>query len=191
MRKTLPGRMILAVPVLLGAGLCAPCSYVQQAAATHSPCVVEDLEVPVMPACVVQQRKSDLYIPKKYWMHPQFNRYGLAGFIIMDFGRVYVNRAGRVVIRDVANYDNGVDEFHHGLVRIERDGKYGFADEKGRIVLPAQYICAMNYVGVAGDFGPSVYVGGTVVSHGEHSWCEGGKWFRIDKRGKLTPDRNP
>jgi hypothetical protein len=144
-----------------------------------------------MPACVIQHRGDALYIPKKYWMYPKFNRYGLAGFIIMDFGRVYVNHTGKVVIRDVANYDNGVDEFHHGLVRIERDGKYGFADPKGRVVLAAQYICAMNYEGVAGDFGPSVYVGGIVVSHGEHSWCEGGKWFKTDLQGKLTPDANP
>ncbi len=45
-----------------------------------APCVVEDIDTPTMPACVVQSRNGALFIPKKYWMHPAFNRYGLSAF---------------------------------------------------------------------------------------------------------------
>src|SRR5579863_5714907 len=82
----------------------------------ESPCVVEDIDTPNMPACVIQARHGVLYIPKKYWMHPTFNRYGLSAFTIKSFGRVYINHTGRIVIRDVGSIDNGPDDFHHGLV---------------------------------------------------------------------------
>ena len=54
---------------------------------------------------------------------------------LLSFGRVYVDRSGRIVTRDVGFKDNAPDEFHHGLVRIERDGKWGYADPSGRIVV--------------------------------------------------------
>src|SRR5208282_916238 len=65
------------------------------------PCVVEDLDIPRMPACVIESHSGALFIPRKYWMHPAFNRYGLSGFTIDSFGRVYINRSGRIVIRNV------------------------------------------------------------------------------------------
>jgi hypothetical protein len=105
----------------------------------NAKCVVEDIDTARMPACVIESRNGVLYIPKKYWMHPDFNRYGLSAFTIDSFGLVYINRAGRIVIRDVSFMDNAPDEFHHGLVRIDRDGKWGFADPTGRIIVPLKY----------------------------------------------------
>jgi len=61
-----------------------------------APCVVEDIDTPTMPACVVQSRNGALFVPKKYWMHPAFNRYGLSAFSIDSFGAVYINRSGRL-----------------------------------------------------------------------------------------------
>ena len=124
----------------------------------NAKCVVEDIDTPTMPACVIESRKGVLYIPKKYWMHPAFNRYGLSAFTVESFGRVYINRAGRIVIRDVAFMDNAPDEFHHGLVRINRDGMWGYADPTGRIIVPVKYSCAINEVDTsrnAGDMPPN------------------------------------
>ena len=42
-------------------------------------CVVEDIDTASMPACVIQSRNGVLFILKKYWMHPAFNRCGLSG----------------------------------------------------------------------------------------------------------------
>ena len=146
-------------------------------------CVVEDIETPTMPACVVESRKGVLYIPRKYWMHPDYNRYGLSAFAITSFGGVYVNRAGRIVLRDVAFMDNFPDEFHHGLVRINRDGLWGLADPTGRIVVPLKYSCALNQE----NFGPLVCVGCRIERQGEYDVCLDGKWFQTDKRGHLSP----
>lgn len=157
----------------------------------HSRCAVEDIDTPTVPKCVIQSRDGALFIPKHYWMHPSFNQFGLAPFTIESFGRVYVDRTGRVVIRDVAFMDNAPDEFHHGLVRIERDGKWGYADPSGRIVVPVKYSCALNYKDQYSDIGPLVCVGCSVEQQGEYRACLGGKWYVADAQGKLTPTAPP
>lgn len=154
-------------------------------------CVVEDIDTPTMPACVIESRKGVLYIPKEYWMHPAFNRYGLSAFTIESFGRVYINRAGRIVIRDVAFMDNAPDEFHHGLVRINRDGMWGYADPTGRIIVPVKYSCAINEADTSKGAGPLVCVGCHTEQEGEYHACLDGKWFQADKLGHLTPARSP
>lgn len=157
----------------------------------NAKCVVEDIDTLTMPACVIESRKGVLYIPKKYWMHPAFNRYGLSAFTVESFGRVYINRAGRIVIRDVAFMDNAPDEFHHGLVRINRDGMWGYADPTGRIIVPVKYSCAINEVDTSRNAGPLVCVGCRTEQQGEYHACLDGKWFQADKRGHLAPARSP
>jgi len=151
------------------------------------PCVVEDLDIPRMPACVIQSRKGVLLIPKKYWMHPAFNHYGLSAFTIDSFGRAYVNRSGRIVIRDVGFIDNGPDEFHHGLVRINRDEMWDYADASGRIIVPIKYSCAINLE----DIGPLICIEYRIEQGGEYQLCLDGQWFQTDARGHLTASRGP
>jgi hypothetical protein len=150
-------------------------------------CVVEDIDTPTMPACVVQSGNGGLFIPKKYWMHAAFNRYGLSAFTIESFGRVYINRSGRIIIRNVGLMDNGPDEFHHGLVRVNRDKMWGYADPSGRIVVPVKYSCAIN----SDDIGPLVCVGCRMELQGEYHACLDGQWFQTDTRGHLTPSHAP
>jgi hypothetical protein len=140
-----------------------------------------------MPACVIESRNGILYIPKKYWKYPAFNRYGLSAFTIDSFGRVYINRAGRIVIRDVAFMDNAPDDFHHGLVRINRDEMWGYADSTGRVVVPLKYSCALNFA----DIGPLLCVGCRIVQQGEYHSCLDGHWFHADRQGHLTPAQTP
>jgi hypothetical protein len=150
-------------------------------------CIVEDIDTPTMPACVIESHNGILFIPKKYWMHPAFNRYGLSAFTIEAFGRVYINRSGRIIIRDVGLMDNGPDDFHHGLVRINRDEKWGYEDPSGRIIVPVKYSCAIN----SEDIGPLVCAGCRIEQRGEYQACLDGHWFHADTRGHLTPSPSP
>ncbi|HTW80724.1 MAG TPA: hypothetical protein VME23_14355 [Terracidiphilus sp.] len=179
---------ILASTLVPNSGVC-PRGFSQSP--SQKACVVQDIDTPVMPACVVENRNGVLFIPAKYWMHPSFNRYGLSAFWINEFGGVYVNHSGRIVIRDVALVDNGPDNFHHGLVTIERDGKYGYADPKGRIVVPMKYSCAINFRDQYSDVGPLVCVGCRIERQGEYGECLDGQWFRTDEKGSLTPSKPP
>jgi hypothetical protein len=163
------------------------CGFASAQTSKQASCVVEDIDTPTMPACVVQYRNGALFIPKKYWMHPAFNRYGLSAFTIESFGRVYINRSGCVVIRNVALMDNGPDEFHHGLVRVNREAMWGYADPFGRIVVPVKYSCAIN----TEDVGPLICVGCRMEQTGEYHACRGGNWFKIDASGHLTPSHAP
>jgi len=157
----------------------------------ESPCVVEDIDTTTLPACVIQARNDALFIPKKYWMHPTFNRYGLSPFTIQSFGHVYINHTGRIVIRDVATIDNGPDDFHHGLVRINHDQMWGYADPSGRIVVPVKYSCALNYKDKYQDYGPLVCSGCRLEKQGEYTSCLGGQWFQVDIHGHLEPAPSP
>lgn len=157
----------------------------------HPQCVVQDMDTPTMPKCVIQSRSGAMFIPKRYWMHPSFNQYDLAAFTIQSFGRVYINRTGRIVIRDVAFMDNGPDEFHHGVVRVEHDGKWGYADASGRITVPMQYSCALNYKDQHTDLGPLVCIGCRSEVHDEYRDCVEGQWFHVDAHGNLTPTSRP
>lgn len=158
-----------------------------QQGSRQTPCVVEDIDTPRMPACVIQSHNGVLFIPRKYWMHPAFNRYGLSAFTIESFGRVYINRSGRIIIRNVGLMDNAPDEFHHGLVRVSRDEMWGYADASGRIVVPVKYSCAIN----SEDIGPLVCVGCRIEQQGEYHTCLDGHWFHADARGHLTPSNAP
>jgi hypothetical protein len=152
-----------------------------------APCAVVDIGTPTLPACVVHSGKGVQFVPKRYWLHAVFNRYGLAPFTIESFGRVYIDRSGRIVIRDVALMDNGPDEFHHGLIRVHRDDMWGYADSSGRLVVPVKYSCALN----SADIGPLVCVGCHDQRAGEYTACRDGQWFRTDAKGKLSPSPAP
>lgn len=54
-------------------------------------------------------------------------------------GWIYVDAKGKVVIRGVATLDNGPEDFHNGLVRVKKNGKWGYADKRGRLVIPTVY----------------------------------------------------
>jgi hypothetical protein len=172
-------------------GFSVPLSAQSPHTPRESPCVVEDIDTPTMPACVIQTRGDGLYIPKRYWMHSSFNRYGLSGFWIQSFGRVYINRSGRILIRDVALMDNGLDDFHHGLVRINRDQMWGYADPSGRIVVPVKYSCALNYKDKYEDIGPFVCVGCRIEQQGDYQACVDGTWFSVDSHGNVASTPSP
>ena len=48
-------------------------------------------------------------------------------------------------IRDTPAYDE-VGSFSEGLAAVARDGKIGFVDTKGEVVIPFQYLCRTNKV---------------------------------------------
>jgi hypothetical protein len=148
----------------------------------NSPCAVDSEDLPFhFPACALVQLHGEPHVPHKYLAGLEFNEYGLTWLQLFPGGYVYVNRNGRIVIRDVSQMDNGADWFHRGLVRLQRDAKYGFADWTGRIVVPIRYDGAGN----DDQAGPSVCVGCKTVQEGEHSSFVGGTWFSVDSRGGL------
>ena len=82
---------------------------------------------------------------------------------------------------DIYWYDNGPDYVEEGLFRIERDGKIGYADTSGKVVIPAQYACASPFA----EGRARVTYDCTLEpdEHGEHQQAISDSWFFIDRIG--------
>jgi hypothetical protein len=140
--------------------------------------------------CVIKNKTGQLFIAPVYLRQLSFTENGLATIYSQEEGWMYVNRKGKVIISGVAVMDNGADTFHDGLVRFIKDTKWGFADEKGHVVVPAVYDGALNFVnGIA-----KVCTGcknECVYAHCEARHHVGGEWFCIDTKGKRIENCPP
>ncbi len=117
-------------------------------------------------------------IPARYLAAEPFTPQGLAA-AADDQGWSYLNRRGQVVVRPFV-FDNGPDPFREGLARFVSEGKFGFFDETGRVVVPARYDFAYPFAGGRAKVG----MGCRFVPDGEHQRVQGGTWSEIDPHGR-------
>ena len=85
------------------------------------------------------------------------------------------------VLFDLVTFDNGPDPFSEGLTRVKRNGKMGYANKYGQIVIPCIYDYAKWFDGGVAEvtFDATEYLDGD-----EHTIVESKEWFTIDKRGQ-------
>jgi hypothetical protein len=106
----------------------------------------------------------------------------------LKYMAIVLKRSGELVAIDrfdrelfeVMWYDNGPDYFSEGLIRIKKNGKIGFADEKGKMVIEPLFECAFPFE----NGRARVALSCKTVQDGEHSRWESDSWFYIDKRGR-------
>lgn len=158
------------------------------------PCLLNS-ERGEVPDCLVQTPDGQRTVAGRYRRELKFDRPGLA-LIRAAEGWMYVNRAGRVVLDNVAVFDGTPDLFRAGLVRIWKDGKYGYADRKGRITIPAVYDGALSFDRDRAEVCRkcvSVCADRQSQSACQYHVFSGGAWFSIDKKGRETaiPARVP
>lgn len=85
-------------------------------------------------------------LPATFYSADEFNWCGIAA-VLDDEGWRYIDRAGhRLPVRPMM-FDNGPDYFREGLARHVDGGKYGYFDECGKVVIPAQYDFALPFEG--------------------------------------------
>jgi hypothetical protein len=83
------------------------------------------------------------------------------------------------VLFEVYMFDNGPDYVSEGLFRIIKDGKIGYANAQGEIVIPPQYTCAHPF-----EHGKAqVATVCQTIRDGEHWYWESEAWMYIDKKG--------
>ncbi len=151
----------------------------------------------VVDNCILHDKNGNSFIAPRVLRDLDFDRHGLAQVHSEEnLLWMYVNRRGRVVINGVPNFDNGADYFSDGLVRTIVNGKYGFANRKGKIVIKPNYDWASPFEhGYAAACNHCREVcampGGTVELKTLPGGCDhrimtGGEWFKIDKKGRTT-----
>lgn len=146
----------------------------------------------------IKDRKGRIIIPASHLNFPEYKNNEPVGNELIylmpakankirephSWGVVY-NRKGKLLFAPFA-YDNGPDNFNEGLMRFVKNGKTGFANRRGEVVIPAQYDFALPF-----NYDISAYcMGCKWESDGEHSFVSGGTWGYINKKGEaLTPMR--
>ena len=143
------------------------------------PCLF-DPERGEVPDCLHQSREGRLSVAPQIVKQLDFDAYGLAA-VRSPEGWMYVNRSGKVVVASVTVMDNGADSFHDGLVRIVRNGKYGFANRTGRIVIAPIYDGAMDFENGTATVCKSC----ESKPVGEYRMFSGGEWFQINTKGMV------
>ena len=120
--------------------------------------------------------KSDLF---KRGVQITSNQYFIIKYI-KGHGFLAFTKKGKYLFKIYA-FDNGPDYISEGLFRIIEDNKIGYANEKGRVVIPPMFDMAKPFEdGIA-----SVCMGCKYRKSGEYKMIYGGKWGFINKEGKI------
>lgn len=107
---------------------------------------------------------------------------------IRDLGMVMENETGKIIgidqnatkLFEVFIYDNGPDYVESGLFRIVRNGKIGYANLLGEIIIKPRFACAYPF---DGDFA-KVSDNCETANDGEYSIWKSDSWYLITKEGK-------
>ena len=124
-------------------------------------------------------QQNHIVIDARYPAAMEFSEYGIAA-VADSSGWAYINELGNILIRPYI-YDNGPDYFNEGLARYVEDGKIGFFDEYGKVVIKAQWDFAYPFE----DGKAAICNGCKITADNEHSSVTGGEWGYIDKAGKI------
>lgn len=83
------------------------------------------------------------------------------------------------ILFDIVMFDNGPDAFSEGLLRVLRNGKMGYANRFGQIVIPCIYDFARWFENGQAE----VTLKAKEFIDGEHKRVVSDEWFKIDKNG--------
>lgn len=88
----------------------------------------------------------------------------------------------------VYQYDNGDDYFSEGLQRIvDKDGKIGFRDSIGKVIIPPQYAFAFPFKDGYAKVTDSGRLEAVDKSGEHHRWVSD-SWYYVDKAGTKHPE---
>ncbi|PIB34094.1 hypothetical protein BFP72_00955 [Reichenbachiella sp. 5M10] len=104
-------------------------------------------------------------------LHPDDSTYGR---------QVGINRLHDILF-DLVMYDNGPEEAHEDLLRVLRNGKMGYANDRGQVVIPCIYAYARWFDQGRAEvtFDATQYYD---LDH--HLRVESDDWFEIDRQGE-------
>lgn len=101
--------------------------------------------------------------------------------VYTEQGRIIAIDRNERELFEVFVFDNQPDPIQEGLFRILKNGKIGFADSTGKIVITPQYDCAFPFEnGVA-----RVSLKCEALKEKEHSIWKSNDWIYIDKNGQI------
>ena len=98
-----------------------------------------------------------------------------------ELGFCLIDKSEHVLFK-IYEYDNGPDYTVEGLYRIVVDGKIGFANDDGNIIINPVFDFVKPFENGLAEF----CVDCKQLRQNEHFISEGGKWGFVDKTGKVV-----
>jgi len=96
------------------------------------------------------------------------------------YGRQIAIDQNQNILYDIVMFDNGPDYFNEGLIRVLRNGKMGYANKYGQVVIPCEYDYARWFENGKAEV---TYNAKEYIDLDEHRRVESDDWFEIDKKG--------
>jgi hypothetical protein len=128
-----------------------------------------------------KDKKGEIVIPAQYdySITEEFN--GDIAFVTKGKDILAIDRKGTTLLI-CYNYDNGPDPVAEGLFRFVENDKIGFADEKGKKIILAQF----QFVRPFKDGMAAFHKNFTIEKNGEYTLMKGGQWGFINKKGEIV-----
>lgn len=96
------------------------------------------------------------------------------------WGRQIAIDRNQNILFDIVMFDNGPESFHDGLLRVLRNGKMGYANRLGQIVIPCIYDYAKWFENGQAEV---TFKAKKYIDMEEHQRVESNEWFKIDRKG--------
>jgi hypothetical protein len=96
------------------------------------------------------------------------------------WGRQIAIDRNQNILFDLVMFDNGPESFHDGLLRVLRNGKMGYVNGFGQIVIPCNYDYAKWFENGQAEV---TFKAIEHVDMEEHKRVESNEWFKIDRKG--------
>ena len=123
-----------------------------------------------------------ILIEPRYDFATTFTSQGIAA-VVDGSGWAWIDRTAKVLARPHV-VDNGPDTFSDGLTRIVENGRYGFMNEHGRVVIAARFAYAEPF-----DEGYALICADcTRVADGNHVRMTGRRCGAVDLTGEIVVD---
>ena len=135
-------------------------------------------------ACGYADANGNIIIPVGKYRYLYSEEFDKIAFVSLKEkqGIFAINRSEEILF-EVYGYDNGPDYVSNGLFRIISNGKVGFANMEGQIIIKPRFTFAYpfqeNNLAVFNE-------NGTIIKIEEYSKYEGGKWGVINKKEEVT-----
>jgi hypothetical protein len=98
------------------------------------------------------------------------------------WGRMIGIDLNQNILFDLVMFDNGPDYIREGYTRVLRNGKMGYANKYGQVIIPCQYEYARWFNNGQAEV---TYKARMYKDLGDHLKVESKEWFLIDKNGKI------
>ena len=142
----------------------------------------DDNEFSYPASCGYKNLHGEIVIPKGKYSHCHTDTFRHFAIVFDEKQTnseiVAIDRKERILF-DVYMFDNFPDESSEGLFRVKRNGKIGYANDYGQIVIPCKFQCADTFE----DGRAKVAFSCKEFDGDDHKAPESDEWFYIDKSG--------